>query len=123
MMLYGAIFGCLSPILSVAAFLSYKSPFLSPKEEVSYEYILTIYANSICPDASCCFSFILQKQNVEKAKAALSSENLDGSTSATDNKQSDHLLMIIAYNKWSRILLEVINSRTHFLSFDSFQCL
>jgi hypothetical protein len=34
MMLYGAIFGCLSPVLSVAAFLSYKSPFISPKDEV-----------------------------------------------------------------------------------------
>ncbi|VAH32463.1 unnamed protein product [Triticum turgidum subsp. durum] len=79
MMLYGAIFGCLSPILSVAAFLSYKSPFISPKDE---------------------------KQNVEKAKAALLNENLDGSTSIIDNKQSDHLLMVIAYNKWSRILQE-----------------
>ncbi|RLM75014.1 ATP-dependent RNA helicase DHX36 [Panicum miliaceum] len=66
MMLYGAIFGCLSPILSVAAFLSYKSPFISPKDE---------------------------KQNVEKAKATLLNENLDGPTSATDNKKSDHLLM------------------------------
>ncbi|KAM0916755.1 hypothetical protein ACQ4PT_010076 [Festuca glaucescens] len=79
MMLYGAIFGCLSPVLSVAAFLSYKSPFISPKDE---------------------------KQNVEKAKAALLNENLDGSTSVVDNKQSDHLLMVIAYNKWSRILQE-----------------
>ncbi|XP_039818314.1 DExH-box ATP-dependent RNA helicase DExH7, chloroplastic-like isoform X2 [Panicum virgatum] len=79
MMLYGAIFGCLSPILSVAAFLSYKSPFISPKDE---------------------------KQNVEKAKATLLNENLDGSTSATDNKQSDHLVMVIAYDKWSRILLQ-----------------
>ncbi|KAL6650601.1 hypothetical protein ACP70R_009526 [Stipagrostis hirtigluma subsp. patula] len=77
MMLYGAIFGCLSPILSVAAFLSYKSPFLSPKDE---------------------------KQNVEKAKATLLNESLDGSTSTADNKQSDHLIMVIAYNKWSRIL-------------------
>ncbi|KAF8762551.1 hypothetical protein HU200_009326 [Digitaria exilis] len=79
MMLYGAIFGCLSPILSVAAYLSYKSPFLSPKDE---------------------------KINVERAKATLLNENLDGSTSATDNKQSDHLLMVIAYDKWSRILLQ-----------------
>ncbi|CAM0904619.1 unnamed protein product [Alopecurus aequalis] len=79
MMLYGAIFGCLSPVLSVAAFLSYKSPFISPKDE---------------------------KQNVEKAKAALLNENLDGSTSVVDNKQSDHLLMVIAYNKWSWILQE-----------------
>jgi len=38
MMLYGAIFGCLSPILSVAAFLSYKSPFISPKDEVLCDF-------------------------------------------------------------------------------------
>jgi uncharacterized protein YqgQ len=50
--------------------------------------------------------FLLQKQNVEKAKATLLNENLDGSTSATDNKQSDHLLMVIAYDKWSRLLLQ-----------------
>jgi hypothetical protein len=42
MMLYGAIFGCLSPVLSVAAFLSYKSPFLSPKDEV---YVTTMTNN------------------------------------------------------------------------------
>lgn len=35
MMLYGAIFGCLSPILSISAFLSHKSPFVYPKDEVS----------------------------------------------------------------------------------------
>jgi len=34
MMLFGAFFGCFSPIFSVAAFLSYKSPFISPKDEV-----------------------------------------------------------------------------------------
>jgi ATP-dependent RNA helicase DHX29 len=53
-------------------------------------------------------SLIMQKQNVEKAKASLMNENLDGSASTADNKQSDHLLMVIAYNKWSRILREVI---------------
>lgn len=34
MLIYGGIFGCLSPILSVSAFLSYKSPFVYPKDEV-----------------------------------------------------------------------------------------
>ena len=33
-MLYGAIFGCLSPILSIAAILSYKSPFVHLRDEV-----------------------------------------------------------------------------------------
>lgn len=34
MMLYGGIFGCLSPILTISAFLSYKLPFVYPKDEV-----------------------------------------------------------------------------------------
>ncbi|XP_078172951.1 RNA helicase family protein isoform X1 [Carex rostrata] len=79
MMLYGAIFGCLSPILSVAAFLSYKFPFVYPKEE---------------------------KSNVEKAKTMLLNEGLDGTTSTGGHKQSDHLLMVLAYNKWAKVLIE-----------------
>lgn len=70
------------------------------------------------------FLFIIQKQNVEKAKATLLNENLDGSSSVTDNKQSDHLLMVIAYDKWSRILLQVINYlfSAPFLLFGNFWC-
>ncbi|KAJ4756658.1 ATP-dependent RNA helicase [Rhynchospora pubera] len=79
MMLYGAIFGCLSPILSVAAFLSYKFPFVYPKDE---------------------------KLNVEKAKTILLNEGLDGTASTGGHKQSDHLLMVLAYNKWSKVLNE-----------------
>ncbi|KAK4401986.1 DExH-box ATP-dependent RNA helicase DExH7, chloroplastic [Sesamum angolense] len=37
MMVYGAIFGCLSPILTISAFLSYKSPFVYPKDEVGWK--------------------------------------------------------------------------------------
>lgn len=80
MMLYGAIFGCLSPILSIAAFLSHKSPFLNPKDE---------------------------KHSVMRAKSTLLSYNLDGRTTADEsNKQSDHLLLVVAYNRWARILHE-----------------
>jgi hypothetical protein len=61
-------------------------------------------------DLASILTLSLQKQNVEKAKATLLNENLDGSTSATDNKQSDHLLMVIAYDKWARILLQVVNT-------------
>ncbi|XP_057978145.1 DExH-box ATP-dependent RNA helicase DExH7, chloroplastic isoform X2 [Malania oleifera] len=78
MMLFGGIFGCLSPILSISAFLSYKSPFVYPKDE---------------------------KQNVEKAKVDLLNDNQHG-TSHSDilDKQSDHLVMMNAYNKWEKIL-------------------
>ncbi|KAM7273285.1 hypothetical protein ACFE04_027949 [Oxalis oulophora] len=34
MLLYGGTFGCLSPILSISAFISDKSPFVYPKDEV-----------------------------------------------------------------------------------------
>ncbi|KAL5566445.1 hypothetical protein UlMin_029609, partial [Ulmus minor] len=80
MMLYGGIFGCLSPILSISAFLSYKSPFVYPKDE---------------------------RQNVERAKLALLTDKLDGSSDSFDgDKESDHLLMMIAYMKWEKILRE-----------------
>ncbi|OMO75195.1 hypothetical protein CCACVL1_16292 [Corchorus capsularis] len=80
MLLYGGIFGCLSPILSISAFLSYKSPFLYPKDE---------------------------KQNVERAKLALLSDKLDDSSDSNEgDRQSDHLLMMVAYHKWEKILRE-----------------
>ncbi|VFQ59026.1 unnamed protein product [Cuscuta campestris] len=80
MMLYGTIFGCLSPILSISAFLSYKSPFVYPKDE---------------------------RQTVERAKLALLGEKLSGKTdSSYDNLQSDHLLMMVAYKKWEKVLHE-----------------
>ncbi|KAJ6715517.1 ATP-DEPENDENT RNA HELICASE [Salix viminalis] len=81
MLLYGAIFGCLSPILSISAFLSYKSPFVYPKDE---------------------------KQNVERAKLALLVDKNDGSNDMNNNDRlSDHLLMMVAYKKWEKILSEV----------------
>ncbi|XP_023643306.1 DExH-box ATP-dependent RNA helicase DExH7, chloroplastic isoform X2 [Capsella rubella] len=80
MLLYGGIFGCLSPILSIAAFLSYKSPFIYPKDE---------------------------KQNVDRVKLALLSDNVVGSSDLNNNdRQSDHLLMMVAYDKWVKILQE-----------------
>ncbi|KAK7292527.1 hypothetical protein RIF29_08309 [Crotalaria pallida] len=80
MMLYGAIFGCLSPILSVSAFLSYKSPFVYPRDE---------------------------RQNVERAKLLLLNDKLDGPGDANDvDRQSDHLLMMTAYRRWERIFTE-----------------
>jgi len=80
MLLYGAIFGCLSPILSIAAFLSYKLPFVYPKDE---------------------------KQNVERAKMLLMSEKMDTSiNSIAGNNDSDHLLLVSAYKKWYKTLNE-----------------
>ncbi|KAL3515702.1 hypothetical protein ACH5RR_022604 [Cinchona calisaya] len=80
MLIYGGIFGCLSPILSISAFLSYKSPFIYPRDE---------------------------KQNVERAKLALLTNKIGGEYDSSDgNSQSDHILMMVAYRKWEKILHE-----------------
>ncbi|KAF5733174.1 ATP-dependent RNA helicase putative isoform 1 [Tripterygium wilfordii] len=80
MMLYGGIFGCLSPVLSISAFLSYKSPFVYPKDE---------------------------RQNVERAKLSLLTDKPGGSNEFDDHyRQSDHLVMMVAYKKWEKILRE-----------------
>ncbi|KAL7205791.1 hypothetical protein ACSBR2_018665 [Camellia fascicularis] len=91
MMIYGAIFGCLSPILSISAFLSYKSPFVFPKDE---------------------------RQNVERVKLALLTDKLYGANESDEgNGQSDHLLMMVAYKKWERILRENgVKAAHHFCS-------
>ncbi|CAA7396962.1 unnamed protein product [Spirodela intermedia] len=80
MMLYGALFSCLSPILSVAAFLSHKSPFVTPKDE---------------------------KETSERAKLMLLGSKVDGLPDTNEGaRHSDHLLMALAYSKWSKILHE-----------------
>eukprot|EP01018_Ginkgo_biloba_P026980 Gb_05411 [translate_table: standard] len=79
MMLYGAVFGCLASILTIAACLSHRSPFVSPKDE---------------------------KNNSERAKMSLLSEKSDGETGQNfaSGQQSDHLLLVVAYNRWIKIL-------------------
>ncbi|XP_030504480.2 DExH-box ATP-dependent RNA helicase DExH7, chloroplastic isoform X1 [Cannabis sativa] len=91
MMIYGGIFGCLSPVLSISAFLSHKSPFVYPKDE---------------------------RQNVERAKLALLTDKRDGPTDSYDvDKNSDHLLMMVAYMKWEKILREKgVKAAHHFCS-------
>lgn len=50
----------------------------------------------------------LQRQNVERAKLILLNEKQDGPGDVNDiDKQSDHLLMMIAYKRWETILNEV----------------
>lgn len=54
------------------------------------------------------FVSTLQKQNVERAKLALLNEKLDESSDLNDaERQSDHLLMMVAYRKWEKIFREV----------------
>lgn len=53
-------------------------------------------------------NLLLQRQNVERAKLALLGDKLGGETDSCDsNLQSDHLLMMVAYKKWEKILREV----------------
>lgn len=49
-----------------------------------------------------------QRQNVERAKLALLTDKLDGSFDSCDGyRQSDHVLMMVAYKKWEKIVREV----------------
>ncbi|MCO5571415.1 hypothetical protein L7F22_025155 [Adiantum nelumboides] len=79
MILYGAILGCVSPILTIAACLSYKSPFSAPQEQ-------TLAA--------------------EKAKRAFvdAKKNTDNSSSICRGQQSDQLAIAAAYNSWSTVV-------------------
>lgn len=50
----------------------------------------------------------MQKQNVERAKLALLTDQLHGSNDSNyGDRQSDHLVMMVAYKKWEKILREV----------------
>ncbi|OAE31756.1 hypothetical protein AXG93_4874s1190 [Marchantia polymorpha subsp. ruderalis] len=78
MMLFGAVLGCLGPVLTVAACLSHKSPFISPQD---------------------------QREAAERAKQALvSDKGKDGGVgNIASGQQSDHLAMVAAYNGWSTL--------------------
>ncbi|KAL2644845.1 hypothetical protein R1flu_012432 [Riccia fluitans] len=78
MMLFGAVLGCLSPVLTVAACLSHKSPFISPQD---------------------------QREAAERAKQALVSDNEKEGVggNVASGQQSDHLAMVAAYNGWSTL--------------------
>ncbi|CAM6038869.1 unnamed protein product [Sphagnum compactum] len=73
MMIYGAVFGCISPVLTVAACLSHKSPFFAPED---------------------------QKDTAQRAKQALVSEMTKGGANIATAQQSDHLAMAAAYTTW-----------------------
>lgn len=79
MMLYGAVLGCLSPLLTVAACLSYKSPFSAPREQIGA---------------------------AEKAKHAFVStkESNGKSSSIWLGQQSDQLAMVAAYSSWNTVV-------------------
>jgi len=48
---------------------------------------------------------LFQRESVERSKFAILMDKTDGSGPPDDNeRQSDHILMMIAYRKWERIL-------------------
>ncbi|MCO5562598.1 hypothetical protein L7F22_016226 [Adiantum nelumboides] len=71
--------GCVSPILTIAACLSYKSPFSAPQEQTSA---------------------------AEKSKRAFvdAKKNTDNSSSICRGQQSDQLAIAAAYNSWSTVV-------------------
>lgn len=82
LLLLGASLGCLSPALTIAACLSYKSPFSAPFEQ---------------QDAA---------MRAKQAFAAAASGNV------ASGQQSDHLLMVVAFDGWEAAKAQVcVNSR------------
>ncbi|KAH6555790.1 hypothetical protein KP509_1Z227800 [Ceratopteris richardii] len=79
MILYGVILGCLNPILTIAACLSYKSPFSTSREQLS---------------------------GAENAKRAFveATKSSDVSSSICRGQQSDQLVMAAAYKGWSTVI-------------------
>lgn len=54
-------------------------------------------------------NFLVQKQNVERAKSMLLGDNTDNKNALQQsNTQSDHLLLAVTYDKWAKILYQVI---------------
>lgn len=109
MMLYGGIFSCLSPILTISAFLSYKSPFVHPRDEVIILRLCKFFRQFIeGMNWQCNVHNNLQRENVDRAKLALLTDKVDDTAVPVDAiRHSDHLVMLIAYQKWDKILTEV----------------
>ncbi|XP_024539805.1 DExH-box ATP-dependent RNA helicase DExH7, chloroplastic isoform X1 [Selaginella moellendorffii] len=78
MLLYGALLGCLSPVLTIAAYLSHKSPFVAP---------------------------LGQRDAAERAKHAFGDSAAEKSTIAS-GRQSDHLVIVAAYENWRRLVTQ-----------------
>ncbi|CAM6089460.1 unnamed protein product [Calypogeia fissa] len=78
MLLFGAVLGCLSPVLTIAACLSNKSPFISPQD---------------------------QREASERAKQLLVADKGQDGTAANiaSGQQSDHLAMVAAYDGWNTL--------------------
>ncbi|GFR43277.1 hypothetical protein Agub_g4341, partial [Astrephomene gubernaculifera] len=70
LLVVGALLGCLGPAATIAAAMSHKSPFLAPTEE---------------------------RAEAERARRALATH---GSPGLAGGQQSDHLLLVAAYDMW-----------------------
>lgn len=66
---------------------------------------------------------ILQRESVERAKLALLADQIGDATVVPDvSRQSDHLVMMVAYKKWDKILSVVSLSYTQSMLFDKPNC-
>ena len=81
MLVYGALFSCVSPTLTIAACLSYKSPFVDNRS-----------SNANAAGAS-----------GDSARHALAKPNAGGLAAG---EQSDHLVYAEAYYRWSKVVDE-----------------
>jgi HrpA-like RNA helicase len=82
LLLYGAMLGCIDPVLTIAAALSYRSPFIAPFDK---------------------------RREADESKRQFSKEVLALQASrgqvlgAGRGQQSDHLTLLVAYNQWNAL--------------------
>lgn len=107
MILYGAIFGCLSPIVTVAACLSHKTPFVIPHDEVQLTSagLMEFHRCDVPCVTNLDVIHVFQREAAaRKIQTLLTEAGQDISKQdARKLHQSDHLAMVAAYNHWVKL--------------------
>ena len=115
MMLYATILGCLSPVLTIAACLSYKSPFSGSREQVWRSKFVVGNQNYGCLSDGSRMYFLwpyMQSGAVARAKHALISGTKESNglgSSICRGQQSDQLVMAAVYCNWRTVVKNVLH--------------
>jgi ATP-dependent RNA helicase DHX57 len=85
LMLFGAMLGCIDPVLTIAAALSYRSPFIAPFDK-----------RKEADESKRKFSREVMEQQARQQGRGQDAEAVKG-------QQSDHLTLLAAYNQWNAL--------------------
>jgi ATP-dependent RNA helicase DHX57 len=85
LMLFGAMLGCIDPVLTIAAALSYRSPFIAPFDK-----------RKEADESKRKFSREVMEQQARQQGRGQDAEAVKG-------QQSDHLTLLAAYSQWNAL--------------------